>query len=116
MNYQESQMQQAIIRWAAYSRHKDILKHLHHSPNGGARSKTEGARFKREGVRPGFPDLVLLVPRNYYNGLIIELKTPKGRLTIDQKEWLHFLETQGYCTHVCRSVDSAIKVIEEYLK
>jgi hypothetical protein len=35
-----------------------------HVPNGGKRSKWEGAMFKRMGVRAGFPDVIILGRRN----------------------------------------------------
>jgi len=112
---EESDIQQAVIEWAEVCKYKDILKHLHHSPNGGARSESEGARFKREGVKAGYPDLVLNVSRQGYNGLFIEMKTPKGRLSKKQKEWRDFLINEGNSWHLCRSFDEARKVIEWYL-
>ena len=112
---EESDIQQAVIEWAEVCKHKEILKHLHHSPNGGARSESEGARFKREGVKAGYPDLVLNVSKQGYNGLFIEMKTPKGRLSKEQKEWRDFLIKEGNSWHLCRSFDEARKVIEWYL-
>jgi len=112
---EESEMQQAVIEWAAHSKHSEILQYLHHSPNGGARSNAEGARFKREGVRAGFPDLQLNIARHGYNGLFIEMKTPKGKVDKRQKDWHEFLKRNGNRVHVCRSVESAIEVLEWYL-
>lgn len=112
---EESDMQQDVIKWASVCKYKDILEYLHHSPNGGGRSKTEGARFKREGVKAGYPDLELNAARHGYHGLFIEMKTPKGRMSKAQKDWHEFLKSEGNSVHVCRSADEAIGVIEWYL-
>ncbi len=116
MNHTESEMQQNVIQWAAMSKHKEILRFLHHSPNGGKRNAIEAARFKREGVKSGFPDLILPVPVKGYHGLFIEMKAPKGRTTDSQKEWTHFLKLQGYAVYICYSDTEAIETITDYLE
>ena len=113
---EESDMQQTVIAWAEKCNHKDILQYLHHSPNGGARSKSEGARFKREGVKAGYPDLELNVARRGYHGLFIELKTPKGVLSMGQNRWIYFLNEENNFVKICRSAEEAIKTIEWYLE
>ena len=50
----------------------------------------------------GFPDLVL---SNTRRTLIRELKTEKGRLSQDQKEWLSVLESSGVDAGVWRPSD-----------
>ena len=47
-----------------------------HVPNGGYRSRSEGAKFKAMGVRAGVPDLIL-----FHQGRLhcLELKSDKGR-------------------------------------
>ncbi len=113
--HEESDMQQAVIEWANICKYKEILDYLHHSPNGGARDEREGARFKREGVRKGYPDLELNVSRKGYHGLFIEMKTAKGRLSTAQKKWKKFLLEEGNSWHLCRSAEEAIEIIEWYL-
>jgi len=56
---------------------------LHHSPNGGARNPIEGAKFKRMGVRAGYPDLTLLFDGK---AVFIELKSKDGYLSPYQKK------------------------------
>jgi hypothetical protein len=67
---------------------------LHANPNGGNRSAVTGARLKAEGVKRGIPDLFLPFPiRKYigwYHGFYIEVKTPKGSQTKEQKEFEKF--------------------------
>lgn len=49
-----------------------------------------GMRNKRLGVRPGFPDLVIITGKGIL--LFIEMKAKKGRVSIEQKEWMKILE------------------------
>jgi hypothetical protein len=92
------------------------LKGLFHVPNGGARDKITGARLKREGVKAGVPDVLLLVARGEYHGLAIEMKRQKGGvLSQNQKAWINRLNARGYKAVACRGAADAIKTIEGYL-
>ena len=112
----EHQHQVAVIKWA---RGAEIiwpeLALLHAIPNGGLRDPRVAKKMKREGVKPGVPDLCLPVPRNGYNGVYIELKTERGRVTTVQKWWLARLREQGYVALVCRGATAAIFELESYL-
>lgn len=87
---------------------------LHHSPNGGKRSESEAARFKAMGTRKGRPDLELNIPSGGYCGAFFELKSAKGRLTQEQKEYLALLERMGYKTFVTRSYEDFEEQLKEY--
>lgn len=116
MKHQESVLQQQIIEWCNWNLKKyPELEFLHHSPNGGKRSAREGARFKREGVRAGFPDLMLPVARKGYYGLYIELKVGNGKQSESQKKWEKFLLNNNDLYKVCKSFDETIKLLEWYL-
>ena len=116
MKHEESNIQQAFIQWCELHKHKyPELGFMHHSPNGGRRSAKEGARFKREGVKAGFPDLLLAVARNEFHGLFIEVKTKKGRLTASQEKWKKFLIKEGYSHNICRTIDECINITKRYL-
>lgn len=56
-------------------------------------------------VGHGFPDVVA-----YYRGRVylLEIKTPSGRLTLDERCW-H--DAWPGCAHIVRSVDEALAVI-----
>ena len=93
------------------------LELLFHIPNGGKRSKSEAARFKAEGVKPGVPDICLPVARGEYHGLYIELKRRSGNHAADkQLDWLEKLNNQGYKTAICYGWEEAATVITKYLK
>lgn len=89
------------------------LRRFHHSPNGGHRSKREGAVFRGMGVRPGFPDLIYPAPVGGYSGVAFELKTVSGRLSDEQRDWLAWLESQGYMVAVPRSVGELLAIVCE---
>lgn len=111
----EDRIQTECIRWFGLQ-YPSISRLLHHSPNGGRRDYLEAVKFKRMGVRAGFPDLFLYVPRKGYHGLAIELKTDTGKQQKTQKEMQLFLEGQGYKYLVVRSVESFIAEVNGYLR
>jgi hypothetical protein len=112
----EAQHQTALFNWVWLVRNKyPELALLYHVPNGGSRNKIEAANLKRQGVKPGVPDLCLPVPRGQYHGLYIELKTEKGRTSTAQDWWIRELNAQGYFTEVCHGWESAVRVIEWYM-
>lgn len=63
---------------------------------------------------PGFPDLVLV---RAWPGRVMfrELKTQKGRVTVEQQAWLHDLVRAGADAAVWRPFDWASGKIEEDL-
>ena len=90
---------------------------LFHIPNGGRRDTAEAANLKKQGVRPGVPDLFLPVAHKGYHGLFIEMKRRDGgRLSDNQKRWLHLLQHQGYAAIVCHGAQEAADAIIDYLK
>lgn len=114
-NHPEDDLQMVCVKWfdAQYPQYGLLL---HHSPNGGKRNAREAARFKRMGVRAGFPDLQLLVANQGYNGLFTELKAGKGTQSDSQKVFQAILEAQGYKYVVIRTLDQFQQEIENYLK
>ena len=91
---------------------------LHHSPNEGLlpHGGRDGAKRKAMGVRPGFPDFVLLVPSGRWHYLCIELKTPEGRLSPSQRLYRREVERAGGMYAVCRSLEQFTGTVNEYLK
>jgi hypothetical protein len=118
MKYDESQRQQALIKWwgFAHKKHGVAEAQLLAIPNGGARNIITGARLKKEGVRRGIPDLFLAVPAGGHHGLFIEMKTPSGKLSAEQDNRMAELFSAGYECVVCCSFDAAKWEIETYLK
>lgn len=79
-------------------------------PNGGARSKATAGRLKAEGVASGVPDLFVPAWR-----LWIEMKRVKGgSLSPEQKDWIAYLESVGYCVIVGKGAESAKELIRAF--
>ncbi len=84
-------------------------------PNGGRRDKVTGAKLKAEGALAGVADLILLIPKNGYASLCIEMKTPDGIHRDSQKLWQKEVEAVGNKYVICRSLEDFIREIQEYL-
>jgi hypothetical protein len=77
-------------------------------PNGGARSGTQGANLKAEGVSPGVPDL--FVPEWL---LWVEMKRESGGVVSPvQRDWIAYLESIGHKVIVGRGFEDAKRQIE----
>ncbi len=83
-------------------------------PNGERRDAKTGAKLKRMGVRPGVPDLVVLV-RGV--AMFIELKadTKTARLSKPQEQWRDWLLEHGHGWACVRSVDQLKEVVNALL-
>lgn len=105
-----------LFRWIDFAAGKHPeLRLLFHVPNGGSRNKAEAANLKRQGVRPGVPDLCFPVARGKYHGLYIELKAGKNKPTEHQREWIAELRAQQYAVAVCYGWEEAAGILEKYL-
>ena len=95
----------------------EIGRLLHHSPNGGKRSKKEAARFKAMGTRAGFPDFWLGIPVNGCPHLCIELKTlNKGSGQSEgQRDYERLVTAMGARYVVVRTLQEFIRTISDYL-
>ncbi|SFK99450.1 VRR-NUC domain-containing protein [Porphyromonadaceae bacterium KH3CP3RA] len=85
-------------------------------PNGGSRNKIEAANLKKQGVRSGVADVILLIPKKGFASLCMEFKTKTGRQSPEQKEFQKQAETCGSKYVIVRSVKEAIEKVREYLK
>ena len=105
-----------LFRWIDFAAGKrPELQLLFHVPNGGSRNKAEAANLKRQGVRPGVPDLCFPVARGKYHGLYIELKAGKNKPTEHQKKWITELRAQQYAVAICYGWEEAARGLEKYL-
>ncbi len=102
-----------------YQSRYPVLKKLFHVPNGGKRSPKVAMQLKAEGVRRGVCDYLLIqrrfFRRAHYNGLGIELKAGKGRLTQEQIDFAIETAKEGWYVVDCWSADTAWEVLAEYL-
>lgn len=110
----ESAEQSSVIAWF-FLQHPELSDLLVHIPNGQNVGTATGARLKRMGLRAGFPDLFLYVPRGTWHGMAIEMKTTTGRPSVLQLKYQKLLTEQGYLSAVCYGFDDARELINKYL-
>jgi len=98
-------------------------------PNGLRTSMRTAVKAKAEGLRSGYPDIIVDVPKYWdvndnsdevpnvqYFGLRVEMKRVKGgHVDPEQVKWHDRLRAQGYRVEVCKGCDEAWNVITEYL-
>lgn len=94
-----------------------------HCPNGGHRDVRVAARLKAMGVKRGVPDIEIReqwydasrVPSEGF-GIALELKSRRGRTSVDQDAWLNALEERGYLVGVPRTFDEARALIDKAVR
>ncbi|KPJ59085.1 MAG: hypothetical protein AMJ46_12525 [Latescibacteria bacterium DG_63] len=110
----EHQEQVALADWLD----KVVGKHgWFHVPNEGIRDPRLGAKLKRAGLKPGVPDIVILVPPPavreagiWYRGTVLELKARDGaRPTPGQRAWLDAFHDLGWVTLVSYGAQHAVE-------
>ena len=112
--HEEENRQQKCVSWFGLQ-YPELERYLRHSPNGGKRNEREAARFKAMGTRAGFPDLLLLLPNNFYPFMGIELKTEKGKQSDRQKEYQKLFEEIGAKYIIVRSLEEFMTEINRYI-
>jgi hypothetical protein len=77
-----------------------------HCPNGGERNLAVASRLKAQGVKRGVPDVLIPTPPPKCPGKVgvaIELKRVEGgTVSVEQAEWLQYLESVGWIVRVCK--------------
>lgn len=114
----EEALHRACHQWnELHEARHPILKWMFHCPNGGGRSKAEAGRLKAMGVRPGVPDFVLPFPSpsGKWPGCAVELKSPDGKLTQKQREWLQHAHIMGWAIGIARDVDTYISLATTFI-
>lgn len=113
----ESDEQIALFEWAEVLKRKwPSLEYMYHIPNGGSRNAIEACNLKKQGVKPGIPDIFLPDARGGAFGLYIEMKRIAGGVVSDyQAEAIKNLRKQGYYADVCDGFQKAADLIEWYM-
>lgn len=116
-NRPEHDLQCSIVQWASiHERQYPELKWLYAIPNGSYKSAKSAKEFQEEGLKSGVPDLCLPIPRGGYGALYIELKSPTGKLSENQRKWLQGLMDVGNLCLEARTYERVTQVILDYLK
>lgn len=110
----EEVMQAEIIRWyRSQYPEPHPMYYLLVSNDNNAISAQQGLKAKAQGRVAGVADLTFYKPGG--QPILIELKTPTGRQSPDQKQWQKAVEDAGYRYVVVRSVEDFKKIIEHNL-
>ena len=117
MKQTEHYEQVKLFQWAkAQSSKYPQLTMMFAIPNGGQRNIVTATKLKAEGVKSGVPDIFLAFPSIGCHGLFIEMKSPKGKVSDNQRCWMAALSANEYLTACCHSFDEAKEIICEYLE
>lgn len=84
-------------------------------PNGGQRHPAVARKLHDEGVRAGVPDILVCIPAHGYNGLTIEMKYGKNRMTAEQQQYFAWFTAFGWLTLCYYDWQDAMKSIVWYL-
>jgi VRR-NUC domain len=107
----ERQEQVAYVRWAQA---KGIR--LAASMNAGKRSRWEGEALRATGMAKGSPDLQIFVKRKGSGSLFLEMKRLRGSvITDEQREWVDWLNANGWTAHFAYGCEDAIRLTQIYL-
>ena len=108
-NYPEHRLSAAVAEYLKYALPPDCYAT---SVGHGGGGKIRGALLQKSGVRPGFPDWLLI-----YNGhaFLIELKAPRGAVSADQQVCHAALRRAGCpAVHIARSLDDVEAALKEW--
>ena len=110
LNYEETRLQKACIKWAAY-RFPETDGLLCYNLNNSANSRS-GKMNKELGLIAGRADVVL-----YWKGTayMFEFKAPLGYQTKTQKDWQAKIEAHGFKYFVIRTSEQFIKTFEQII-
>ena len=99
-NLTEHEEQRELVRWFRQTYNGVRIFAI---PNGGARSLATAGRLKAEGVSSGVPDLFIPEWKMW-----IEIKRSKGvSLSLEQKDWIKYLESVGFIFVVGKGAENA---------
>ena len=111
--------------WAVYARSKGLPAQLCFAvPNSNKIGHMAKNRFaldaymKAEGLTPGVADIVMLIARGMWHGLVIEMKVTNRRSKISavQLEFLNAAYDGGYLSQIGFGFDGAREIAARYLE
>ncbi len=108
----EHEEQAAVVAWceATYGKYSIFA-----IPNMVKCSFATASYLRKEGKRPGVPDLMIPGKHGPFLGLFIEMKRMEGgKVSEEQAAWIAALERMGYAVHVCEGADEAMRIIKAY--
>lgn len=115
MKPSESAIQTAFFQWVDLMVNiDDRFALIAAVPNGGHRHIVTAMRLRREGVRPGIPDVLNFYKSKNHTGLAIEFKAGRNKESYAQIEWMERLKSQGWLCVISRSFEDAQVVTQAH--
>lgn len=103
-----------VVNW--FNReYPSLCDDFHHFANERKCSWATGKLLKSMGVKKGVADFFLALPCGGYNGLWIELKVGKGRLSPEQLTFINRKNERGYLAVAVWGHEAAKEIILTYL-
>lgn len=114
-HHTESKLQIQCVTWFAYE-FPYLRQLLYHPKNEGGHGRTQGAISKAEGVVAGVADLMLQLSDTLgHSCLAIEMKSPTGRQSKEQKLFQLYLQAAHGKYVVVRSFEDFKAVVLDYV-
>lgn len=118
----EGQEQAVLMRWLLGEKMRgepvgQLYDAIYHVPNGGQRNKKTAADLKKQGVKSGVSDLVIMDARGGWHGLYMEFKASPPHtapLADSQHDWLALAEERGFCAVLAVGLEEAKAVLRAY--
>ena len=105
----EAQIQRTVIQHLAWRARASVS--AFHCPNGGWRSRVEGAILKTIGTVAGVPDIICIFEGRCY---ALELKAERGHVTDVQRVVHERLREAGANVAVAHGIDQALAQLEAW--
>jgi hypothetical protein len=114
----ETYEQEHFVNWLKLKK----LKHTSIPNSTFTRSWKQKAKNKKEGLNPGLPDLLIIIPKERSNlekaiMVFIEMKRQKGGVVSkNQKEWIEEInKVDNVGAYVAKGAEEAIEIIKSFL-
>ncbi len=87
---------------------------FYHFPNEGKRGFVNADILKKMGMTAGVYDLFFPAGNDKFKGLWLEVKSSKGRLSKEQKQFGSDMIEEGYAVYDCYSFAEGILIIKSF--
>ena len=114
MSKAEQKLQTAIVKYIRLAYPNTLFT----ATMGGVKLNSWSQRnaLKATGYLKGVADLLIFESKESYKGLFIEVKTDKGKMTKEQKQFQIKSIARGYLCICCKGFDETKNIIDDYLK
>ena len=107
----EENIQIAIVKFLKFKYRNALFTNT----LGGIRTSFKQAvKAKQTGYLKGVSDLLILEPNKTYNGLFLEIKTPKGKLSPTQKDFIDKANKRNYKAIAGYELNECMDIIDKY--